>query len=85
MFHWLPRPVRARLLTQFPIAYAGRIQSRDAAYEAVDHARLLDAEQFRLLFPDAQVSFERFYGLPKSMIAIRRPDFSATLDAALKG
>jgi hypothetical protein len=46
-------------------------------YDVVDQARLLDAQQFRHLFPDAKLSFERFCGLPKSMIAIR----GASLDS----
>ena len=32
---------------------------------------LIDASQFRALFPDAPLRFERFVGLPKSLIAIR--------------
>lgn len=71
LFHWLPRPTRAWLLGAFPIAHSGRIKATDMAYEVVDRARLLDGRQFRFLFPDAATSFERFAGLPKSMIAIK--------------
>jgi Methyltransferase domain len=72
LFHWLPRPARARLLSLFPIAHAGRIRDLDMVYDVVDDARLLDLQQFRLLFPDSELSFERFCGLPKSMIAVRQ-------------
>jgi len=72
MFHWFPRPVRARLLNSLPLATIGRIEGVDLAFDVVDRARLLDGRQFRFLFPDAKVSFERFGGLAKSMVAIRR-------------
>jgi hypothetical protein len=42
------------------------------AMTAVESAVILDATQFRSLFPDAEISFERFAFLPKSLIAIRR-------------
>jgi hypothetical protein len=71
LFHWLPRPVRASLLLNYPIAHAGRASSVDSAYEIVDRARLLDRRQFQFLFPDAELKFERVAGLPKSMVAIR--------------
>lgn len=71
LFHWFPRPTRAWLLSTFAIAHSGRVQTVDAAYDIVDAARLLDHRQFRFLFPDAATAFERFAGLPKSMIAIR--------------
>ncbi len=70
-FHWFPRPTRAWLLGAFPIAHSGRIPTVDMAYEVVDRARLLDERQFKFLFPDAKIEFERFGGLRKSLIAIR--------------
>jgi hypothetical protein len=72
LFHWLPRPVRARLLHKLPIAHAGTIRDPEMVYQVVDDARLMDLHQFRLLFPDSHVSFERFLGLRKSMVAVRR-------------
>jgi hypothetical protein len=78
MFHWFPRPLRARFVNQFPLAYSGRAVGVDAAFKFVDNAQLLDARQFRFLFPDSELRFERFAGLAKSMIAIRRqPDSPA--------
>ena len=37
----------------------------------VQHARLLDKNQFRFLFPDARYVDETIVGLTKSLIAIR--------------
>jgi hypothetical protein len=34
--------------------------------------RLLSPKEFRNLFPDARIVIERFAGLPKSMVAVRR-------------
>ena len=71
LFHWFPRPTRAWLLSTFPIAHSGKVKTVDDAYQIVDAARLLDYRQFKFLFPDGNTAFERFGGLPKSMIAIR--------------
>jgi hypothetical protein len=38
----------------------------------VDSIQLLDRRQMRALFPDGAVTTERYLGLPKSLIAIRR-------------
>jgi hypothetical protein len=73
LYHWFPRPVRARILNTFPIAHVGRIEGVDNAFRVVDDARLLDSRQFGFLFPDAAISYERVGGLAKSFIAIRGP------------
>lgn len=70
-FHWLPRPIRARLLNALPLAHVGRIEGIDDAYSVVDASRLLDGRQFHFLFPDAQIRYERLLGFAKSMIAIK--------------
>ena len=71
LFHWLPRPTRAALLNALPLAHAGRIPGVDMANEVLEHTQLLDYRQFRFLFPDSTLRFERIAGLPKSMIATR--------------
>jgi hypothetical protein len=73
MFHWFPRPVRARLLSALPLATAGRLPGVDKSFQAVDDARLLDLSQFKFLFPDAHLELERVVGIPKSMVAVRGP------------
>lgn len=72
-FHWMPHPARAKLLTRLPLAHAGRISTLEKAHQIVEGAKLLDRAQMNILFPDSRISFERFYGLPKSLIAIRAP------------
>lgn len=41
-------------------------------HHILDEVRLLDAASMRALFPGAAIATERFLGLPKSVIAIRR-------------
>jgi hypothetical protein len=72
MIHWIPRPLRARILTTFPVTYSGRVKSLDAAYGVLDGTQLIDRRQFEFLFPDATHCRERLMGLVKSLIAIRR-------------
>ncbi|WP_082602081.1 methyltransferase domain-containing protein [Phenylobacterium sp. Root700] len=81
-FHWFPRPTRAWMLRNFPIAYSGKIQGVDLAFDVVDRARLLDGAQFHFLFPDAKTTFEHVLGLRKSLIAIHMPNECSTTDAA---
>lgn len=72
-FHWLPEPVRARLLMRFNLGFGGRRPTLDAAMQAVQSAALLDRRQLAELFPDARIERERFWGLTKSLMAIRDP------------
>jgi len=80
MYHWFPRPVRARILNTFPIAHVGRIEGVDNAFRVVDDARLLDDRQFRHLFPDGAISYERVAGMAKSLIAVRGLDVAGATD-----
>jgi hypothetical protein len=70
--HWLPRPVRVRLLQIFPLAHAGRAPDYRTACEFADAARLLNRAQMACLFPDADLQAERLLLLAKSWIAIRQ-------------
>jgi hypothetical protein len=71
LFHWLPVPARVALLRSFPIAYRGRIGSREEALAVVEGAKLLSRRQIVSLFPDARIESERLAGLDKSIIAVR--------------
>lgn len=70
-FHWLPQQVRARLVMSFKIGYFNKAATLDQAMQNVQSAELLDKRQMMSLFPDAEVRFERVFGLPKSLIAVR--------------
>lgn len=67
--HWFPRPLRALLLRTFPIAFSGKAPTLNRAFEIVDGAKLLNRRQFDSLFPDAAVTFEKWRGFRKSLLA----------------
>jgi Methyltransferase domain len=71
-FHFLPEQLRARLLMRVHLGFAEtRSATMSAAMLRVQDARLLDRRQYAALFPDAEILDERFFGLTKSLIAIR--------------
>ena len=70
--HWLPDSVRrhvSRNGTVWGIITRPTPQEVDARLKEI---RLLSPKEFRNLFPDARIVIERFAGLPKSMVAVRR-------------
>lgn len=71
--HWLPEQVRARLLMQFGFGYGGRRrETLDEAMIALQSSQLLDVKQLQVLFPDAEIRKERFFGFAKSLMAMRQ-------------
>jgi hypothetical protein len=70
-FHWMPESLRLKILRRMRVGWSPPIPALDDAMAAVESAVILDARQFRSLFPDAKISFERFALFPKSMVAIR--------------
>lgn len=71
-FHWLPKPIRIWFVSCFHLGHWGMATSIDAAVRTVESARLLNKKMFQELFNDAQILTERFYGLPKSFIALKK-------------
>lgn len=69
--HWLPNPIRARLMQILPIAHAGRAKDLAMASDFVDSARLIFRSQLRALSPSARVHAERVLLIAKSYTAIR--------------
>lgn len=70
-FHWLPKPTRVWLVSHFQLGHWRKANSTAEAVRTVEGARLLDRSMLQALFGDSTVSTERFYSLPKSLIAIR--------------
>jgi hypothetical protein len=74
-FHWLPRTVRVWLVLHFRLGQWRRAETKDEALRTVESARLLDRRAFQTLFKTAHIATERFFGLPKSLIALKKsPD-----------
>jgi hypothetical protein len=73
-FHWLP--LRLRLATVRWLTPWGWItrSDRTEAERLVREIRLLSQRDVRRLFPDGTVLVERAFGLPKSILAVRRDD-----------
>ncbi|MGE5271158.1 MAG: methyltransferase domain-containing protein [Thiohalocapsa sp.] len=72
-FQYLPMPWQISLLMRGKRGFRQQAATVDAAVRSIESCRLLDERRFRTLFPDAELQRERFYGLTKSLIAIRRP------------
>lgn len=71
--HWLPGPVRARLLHTRKLGYSSRIGDYTRALGTVDHTQIVNAFLMRKLFPGGELRKERFLLLPKSIICLRPP------------
>ncbi len=69
---WLPEQWRMRLLMHRQLGFVGRQENVGAAMREIQSRYLLDWCQFSALFPDAELVPERFLGLTKSMLAIRK-------------
>jgi hypothetical protein len=70
--HWLPWRVAAKLL---PLcSFRGWFRSGDNVElkQLANELRLLDYRQMQALFPDCEIHREKWLGLTKSLIAVRR-------------
>ncbi len=71
--HWLPEPLAYRIVMARKCGFWTRAETVDGALRTLQSARLLDARQMGALFPDAFIRRERFFGMTKSLIAVRDP------------
>lgn len=71
LFHWMPESWRYRILMKRKCGFWQKQADVGDATNAVQSALLLDRRQFQFLFPDSKIVSERFFGLTKSLIAIR--------------
>lgn len=70
--HFLPPAVVRRLVRYVSIWGLVTRPSQEEIDAVLASIRLLDRRQMRTLFPDAEIVTERFLGMPKSLIAVRR-------------
>lgn len=70
-YHWLPVSLRAKLVRRFKLGWGPSPTDLDGAMAMVMSSVLLDDDQMRALFPDAEHVVERLLLLPKSLIAMR--------------
>lgn len=71
-FHWLPAPFRMWLVTHFKLGQFEMAESVGDAVLLTEHARLVTNDMFSYLFKDARILTERYFGLPKSFIALKK-------------
>lgn len=70
-FQYLPESLRRLMLRTMRLGFFKPVRNANTARDIIDHHRLASARQVRAFFPDAAVSFEKFRGLNKSIIAMR--------------
>ncbi|MBK8456762.1 MAG: class I SAM-dependent methyltransferase [Phyllobacteriaceae bacterium] len=70
-FQYLPVFVRREMLRRFALGFFRPVPDRREAQDVIDHHRLVTASQMRCFFPDAEIGFEKFKGLNKSIMAVR--------------
>lgn len=72
IFHWLPKPIRVSLVMKFTLGHWPRQSTVSDAVHTVESARLLNYKMFKELFSEADISIEKLFFIPKSLIAIKR-------------
>jgi hypothetical protein len=65
---WLPFPARVAISQRWPHGHIPRAERRQAIRD-VQEVELLSATEMRSYFPCSSIWFERFAGLPKSLVA----------------
>jgi hypothetical protein len=70
-FHWLPEPARIWMLQHFALGSYPRLTDLRDAVRCHEDVRLISRKQFVFLFPDAAIEKERFFGVTKSVMAVR--------------
>lgn len=70
--HWLPESLAYRIILARKTRFWGQPADVHEAVRLLQSSRLVDMRQFRALFPDAEITRERFLGMTKSLIATRR-------------
>jgi hypothetical protein len=71
-FHWLPVTLRAFLVRHFSLGWFERIKDPQKSLALVSEIRIMNGRELKAAFPDAVIWKERFLGLTKSLVAIKR-------------
>ena len=70
--HFLPKSLQRNLLRNFTVwGWLGR-PSQDRVDEFLAEVRLINFNEMKQLFPDCEIYVERFLGMPKAYIAVRK-------------
>lgn len=71
-FHWIPKPLRVRLVMRFQLGHYPRAETVSQAVSIVEDARLLDRRMMQALFAGAEIRTERFMLFTKSLSAVKQ-------------
>ena len=71
LFHFMPKPMQIYLVQNFSLGWYPPLKNIDDAMEAVETKDLLTGKLMQYLFPDSQITKERFLFLVKSIIVFR--------------
>ena len=77
-FHWVPESVRLSMLMRRPRGNWGKAPDVEFGDAADPQQQPTGPTNVETLFPDSAIICERFVGLTKSLIAIRRARDSGT-------
>jgi hypothetical protein len=69
--HWLPKPLRARLLRNVTVWGLVNRPTREDCQHFIDEVRLLTKRDLGRLFPEAEIWHERVLGMSKSLMAVK--------------
>ncbi|MGY4326437.1 hypothetical protein ACVWWG_000851 [Bradyrhizobium sp. LB7.2] len=73
LLHWLPESLKFRLVMTRKLGpYWSKAATVDEAMRTVQSSSLLDRRMFSALFPDAAVIPEKYLGMTKSLMAVRK-------------
>jgi hypothetical protein len=70
--HWLPVPLRYKVIMARKCGLWTKADNVMDAMRTVETCDLIDARMLAALFPDGEIRRERFVGLTKSLMAVRR-------------
>lgn len=71
--HWLPESLKFRIVMARKCGpYWPKTSTVDEAMRMIQSSSLLDRCMFSALFPDATILSERFFGMTKSLMAVRK-------------
>lgn len=73
LIHYLPKAIQAELALKLQLNAENKMNSRAEADNFIRHNSMLSYREMRKLFPDCEILRERFFGITKSLMAIKPP------------
>ncbi|MBT8379452.1 MAG: class I SAM-dependent methyltransferase [Ignavibacteria bacterium] len=67
-FHWLPRKVRIKLVSNFSLGWFEKCQNQLEAEKLIDSIRIMKKKELKLIFENAKIITERYFFIPKSYL-----------------